>query len=88
MRSLPSPPQQEALDVAVGQNVKRRRQELGLTQQQLAVEADLALPTVSRIERGVNLPDLTTLERLAEAMNTTVVALVGVTQPEPEEATA
>jgi len=71
--------------VAVGQNVKRLREAKGLTQQQIAVAADLAVPTVSRIERGATRPDLATLEALAGPLGVTVVDLL---ESEPEEATA
>lgn len=35
-------------------DLKRRREALGLTQEQLARELDVAVMTVSRWERGVN----------------------------------
>lgn len=52
----------------VGRNVRRRRIELGLTQEYLALDADLDLTYVGGIERGVRNPSVLVLVRLAHAL--------------------
>jgi len=52
-----------------------RRKHAGLTQTDLAMATDLALTTVSQIERGATAPSLTTLVFLAEALNTPIAEL-------------
>ncbi len=60
----------------VGQNVRRLRQERGLTQEQLAHEAQLDLTYVGGIERGRRNPSLLVLVRIAEALNSELSALI------------
>ena len=62
--------------MAVAENLKRQRERRQLTQQQLAVAANLSVITVSRIERGATKPDLSTLEALAGALDTSVPQLL------------
>ena len=52
----------------VGKNVRRLRLERGLTQEQLAFEADLDLTYVGGIERGKRNPSLLVMVRLSEAL--------------------
>lgn len=61
----------------VRQEIKRRRAELELTQEQLCAKAGLSLDAVSRIESGSRVPRLDTLERLAAALDLSVVELLG-----------
>jgi transcriptional regulator with XRE-family HTH domain len=49
----------------VGRNVRQLRQDRGLTQEQLAFEAQLDLTYVGGIERGRRNPSLVVLVRLA-----------------------
>ncbi|MBB5785077.1 MULTISPECIES: helix-turn-helix domain-containing protein [Nonomuraea] len=49
----------------LGETVRRRREELGLTQAELAERAGLKQPAVARFEAGGTIP---MLERLAEAL--------------------
>ena len=49
----------------VGRNVRRNRQRLGITQEQLALDASLDLTYVGGIERGKRNPSLLVLVRLA-----------------------
>jgi ribosome-binding protein aMBF1 (putative translation factor) len=48
--------------------VRLRREELGLTQAELAQRADLKQPAVARFEAGGTMPTIPMLERLAEAL--------------------
>jgi len=52
-----------------GTLVKKRRGELGLSQEDLAGLADLDRTYISGIERGVRNPTLTVLARLSEALD-------------------
>ena len=53
----------------VGGNVRRLRQNAGLTQEQLAFEASIDLTYVGGIERGRRNPSLLVMVRIAEALN-------------------
>lgn len=53
-------------------DVKRIRRGRGYTQVQLAAKAEVDPATLSRIERGVADPNLSTLRRIAEALNVSV----------------
>ena len=57
--------------VRLGANVKRLRQAKGLSQEELAFEADMHRTYVSGIERGRRNPTITVLERLALALGAT-----------------
>lgn len=52
----------------VGLNVKRFRQEKGLSQEALAFEAKLHRTYVSGVERGVRNPTVMVLENIAAAL--------------------
>jgi transcriptional regulator with XRE-family HTH domain len=49
----------------IGENVKRRRQELDVSQRDVAVLAGIDVSTLSRLERGVENPTLQTMLSLA-----------------------
>lgn len=60
----------------MGNLVKKRREELGLTQDELANRADLSRQTISSIENGTNRGvTSSTLTKIATALDTTVGAL-------------
>lgn len=56
----------------IGRNVRRLREAKGLSQEQLAFEADMHRTYVSGIERGVRNPTATVLQRLAIALSCSV----------------
>lgn len=60
----------------LARNVRRRREDLGWSQEDLAYEADLHRTYVSGIERKVRNPTLLILERLAKALKTSASALI------------
>ena len=57
-------------------NIKRRRLELGLSQEQLAEKLAVTRQTVSNWERSVSFPDLPALERIAESLDTDPAELI------------
>ncbi|UUC48129.1 helix-turn-helix domain-containing protein [Pseudomonas citronellolis] len=65
---------------AFGKALRQRRKELGLTQEQLAHEADIQRNYVSLIERGINQPTITVIFKLATAMNCPPAQLVMMTE--------
>ena len=54
----------------VGTNVRKRRQQAGLTQEQLAFAAEIDLTYVGGIERGKRNPSVLVLARIAIALCT------------------
>jgi transcriptional regulator with XRE-family HTH domain len=50
-------------------NLRRIRVRRGLSQEQLAVDADLAVSYISRLERNLENPTLAILDRLAKALD-------------------
>ena len=63
------------------ENLKKLRKARGLSQEDLAEQLHVVRQTVSKWEQGLSVPDAELLIRLAEALGTTVGALLG----EPEE---
>lgn len=64
----------------LGKRLRERRVALGLTQDELAARLFVTRQTISNYERGLSEPYLDTLRRLAEALETDIVALLG-TEP-------
>ena len=56
--------------------IREIRKEKGITQQGLATKAGIAREMVNRYERGVSVPDTTTLIKIAKALDTTIDNLV------------
>jgi transcriptional regulator with XRE-family HTH domain len=67
----------------VGRNVRQLRQDRGLTQEQLAFEAQLDLTYVGGIERGRRNPSLLVLARLASALGVMPAELVFADDGDP-----
>jgi ribosome-binding protein aMBF1 (putative translation factor) len=57
----------------LGQAVRARRLELGISQTALAKRAGLTQPAVSRLEAGETVPTIGVLERLAAALSADLV---------------
>jgi transcriptional regulator with XRE-family HTH domain len=72
--------------MGLGARVRKRREALGLSQQELGEKAGLTQPSLSDIEREAQ-PDMTTalLKRLALALGCTTDYLVGMHEEEPME---
>ena len=55
-------------EVIVGANIRRLRKAKGLTQEQLAHEAEMAMRYIAGVERGEENPSLRYLVKIAEAL--------------------
>lgn len=62
--------------------LQRRRQAVGITQEELAFRAEVDRTFVSRLERGIRQPTITTLIGLATALNVSAADLVRETETE------
>jgi len=60
----------------LGRAIRKRREELGLTQEQLAEKADLHWTFISGVERGVRNISILKLWKIATALNKRVRDLV------------
>ena len=60
----------------LGEHIRSLRLELGISQEELANEADIPLSQVGRIERGETNPTISTLHVIAEALKTDLKTLV------------
>jgi len=63
--------------VHIGEHLKRARYRAGLTQQELADKAGTTQTTVARIERDAVEPEITTIRKLAAALDVRIADLLG-----------
>jgi transcriptional regulator with XRE-family HTH domain len=66
----------DALRATLATNLRTRRKELGLSQERLALDAEIDRTFVSQIERGISNPSLRILFQLAEQLDTEVTTLL------------
>jgi transcriptional regulator with XRE-family HTH domain len=62
--------------VALGQAIRRLREVKGLSQESLALLADVDRAYVGRVERGDNAAALLTLKRIADALEISMASLM------------
>lgn len=67
----------EQPDTILAAHLKRLREDRDITQEQLAFDAGMTASALSRIERGLNSPGWMTVKRLAQALDVSLVHLVG-----------
>lgn len=60
-----------------GNNLKLKRKEKGLSQEELASKLHVVRQTVSKWEKGVSVPDADLLVRISEVLDTPVATLIG-----------
>jgi transcriptional regulator with XRE-family HTH domain len=70
---MPAPP---AYQAALGLAVKARREELGLTQEQLDLRTDLHQRWISNVETGKRNPSYASLRRLAAGLELSASQLI------------
>ncbi|MDG4663721.1 helix-turn-helix domain-containing protein [Mycobacterium sp. 236(2023)] len=73
--------QPDVAQVSLGAEIRRRRKQHGLTLANLAAQAEISHPFLSQLERGYARPSMTTLERIARALETTQVSLMLAANP-------
>jgi ribosome-binding protein aMBF1 (putative translation factor) len=61
----------------IAKQMKRLREERGLSQIKLSAIADLTPATVNRVEKGVVLADAITIRKLARALGVSLAELLG-----------
>lgn len=68
----------------VGPGIRRRRRSLELTLAEVARRAGLSVPFLSQIENGRSRPSMASLQRIADALDTTAVQLLSTAEaPRP-----
>ena len=65
--------------INIGDNIAKKRKQLGMTQQNLADCLSVSFQAVSKWENAVAYPDISLLPQLADVLQTSVDALVGYT---------
>lgn len=75
------------LGVMLGANISERRKKLGWTQAELAERIGVDTETVSRFERGSNLPSLLRLEKLADTLKIPLYRLMAASSPRSDDQT-
>ncbi|MFT4125145.1 MAG: XRE family transcriptional regulator [Gordonia sp. (in: high G+C Gram-positive bacteria)] len=70
--------------MSLGGEIRRLRQDRGMTLTGLAAEAGISHPFLSQLERGYARPSMVTLERIARALQTTQVNLMLAATPARE----
>ena len=68
------------IHIKIGLKIKLERAKRKLTQEKLAELADLSKTHVGDIERGTTIPTIETLNRIANALDITLVELVDVSK--------
>lgn len=67
----------------VAWNLRRIRTERGVSQEALAVDAEIDRTYVSRLERGMENPTVSVLSRLSTALDCDITAFFGAISGEP-----
>lgn len=69
------------LQVRFGQLIQRRRKQAGVSQEQLAELAGVHRTYVGLLERGKRVPTIVVVQKLAKALETTMVSLISELEP-------
>ena len=75
----------DQIDIAVGARIRIRRRWLGLSQTQLANALGITFQQVQKYEKGANRVSASMLVKAAQALDTSVAALVGEDSSAPVE---
>lgn len=79
---------EEEAGARLGAHIRRVRQSRGLTLVRLAAATDLSHPFLSQLERGLAQPSLTTLRRIALALETSPIELIAAADAPAEGVSA
>jgi transcriptional regulator with XRE-family HTH domain len=77
--------QGRALASQLGKGIAEKRKQIGWTQANVAERVGVDTETISRFERGVSLPSLITLKKLALVLNTTAADLLAGNSSQPND---
>jgi transcriptional regulator with XRE-family HTH domain len=69
----------------LGKKIREVRKQRGLTQAELAEKAGISVNFIGKVERGIHSPSVTTIERIAEALNVKVSALFDFPEEIPKK---
>lgn len=72
------------LELLAIRRVRELRAAKGMTEQELAARADLTPEAITRVERGVRVPTLATIGKLAHGLGVSPAELLGPTPPQRE----
>src|SRR4030042_4777169 len=71
----------EGVEKLIGLSIAKIRKDRELTQAQLAEMIDTTVETISRLERGVSVPSLKTLEKISKALHVQLKELLNFEYP-------
>jgi CheY-like chemotaxis protein len=71
------------MKLVLGNAIKQKRSALGISQEELAARAGLHRTYVSEVERGERNPSITSVEKLAHALEISITSLFERTEPNP-----
>ena len=71
----------DSVEKLIGSSIARIRKDRELTQAQLAEIIDTTVETISRLERGVSVPSLKTLEKISKALHVHIKELLDFEYP-------
>ncbi len=74
------------MELSIGKNIKKLRQERDLTQEELAAHIGISFQAISKWERAEGYPDITMLPALANYFHVTVDELIGMSELENKTA--
>lgn len=77
--------QGRALALRLGKGIAEKRKKIGWKQASVAEKVGVDTETISRFERGVSLPSLITLEKLALVLNSTAADLLAGSSSQPND---
>lgn len=82
--SRPTPPDERvvARRRLVGEQIRRVRKRLGVSQRELHIRTGIDMAVLSRIEQGHSSPKIDTLIRMADALGVDLAELVRLPDPE------
>lgn len=64
------------LALTIGSRIRAHRERLGLTQNDLALATGIHRPNIARLEKGVGLPNLATVIKVANGLSVTLESLI------------
>ncbi len=73
------------MNLSLGENIKRKRIEQGLTQDEVATHLGVSFQSVSKWERGDGYPDIELLPSIANYFNISIDELLGMSNSEKAE---